>query len=180
MSVQSIRIVQSPTKDQYRKSSISRRSGTGTSSKKPARTPDCNPGSSQADRRPRQDRITPVPMDNSSLHDVRMNVLSPERPRSGTGKTRFSSPDKDIGSTPSQWWSQTGSNRRPPACKAGALPAELWPLLEMPFDIGPQIRQRRQARPGAGPHGPFCKPKWWARVDSNHRPYAYQAYALTT
>ena len=28
--------------------------------------------------------------------------------------------------TPS-WWSQTGSNRRPPACKAGALPTELWP-----------------------------------------------------
>ena len=26
-----------------------------------------------------------------------------------------------------KWWSQTGSNRRPPACKAGALPAELWP-----------------------------------------------------
>ena len=25
------------------------------------------------------------------------------------------------------WWSQAGSNRRPPACKAGALPAELWP-----------------------------------------------------
>ena len=24
-------------------------------------------------------------------------------------------------------WSQSGSNRRPPACKAGALPAELWP-----------------------------------------------------
>jgi hypothetical protein len=21
---------------------------------------------------------------------------------------------------------------------------------------------------------------WWAYVDSNHRPYAYQAYALTT
>ena len=28
----------------------------------------------------------------------------------------------------SGWWSQTGSNRRPPACKAGALPTELWPL----------------------------------------------------
>ena len=28
-----------------------------------------------------------------------------------------------------QWWSQAGSNRRPPACKAGALPAELWPLI---------------------------------------------------
>ena len=29
---------------------------------------------------------------------------------------------------PPDWWSQTGSNRRPPACKAGALPTELWPL----------------------------------------------------
>jgi hypothetical protein len=28
------------------------------------------------------------------------------------------------------WWSQTGSNRRPPACKAGALPTELWPRLD--------------------------------------------------
>src|ERR1041384_6321037 len=28
------------------------------------------------------------------------------------------------------WWSQTGSNRRPPACKAGALPTELWPRSE--------------------------------------------------
>jgi hypothetical protein len=27
------------------------------------------------------------------------------------------------------WWSQTGSNRRPEACKATALPAELWPLV---------------------------------------------------
>ena len=27
------------------------------------------------------------------------------------------------------WWSQTGSNRRPPACKAGALPTELWPQV---------------------------------------------------
>ena len=27
-----------------------------------------------------------------------------------------------------RWWSQTGSNRRPHACKARALPTELWPL----------------------------------------------------
>ena len=33
-----------------------------------------------------------------------------------------------------KWWSQTGSNRRPPACKAGALPTELWP---------PPVRRRR-------------------------------------
>ena len=28
-----------------------------------------------------------------------------------------------------EWWSVSGSNRRPPACKAGALPAELTPRL---------------------------------------------------
>lgn len=28
-----------------------------------------------------------------------------------------------------EWWSRTGSNRRHPACKAGALPAELRPLF---------------------------------------------------
>jgi hypothetical protein len=28
---------------------------------------------------------------------------------------------------PTRWWSQTGSNRRPHACKARALPTELWP-----------------------------------------------------
>ena len=30
------------------------------------------------------------------------------------------------------WWSWTGLNRRPPACKAGALPAELQPLQQNP------------------------------------------------
>ena len=38
---------------------------------------------------------------------------------------------------PPDWWSQTGSNRRPPACKAGALPAELWPrttLVGLPIE----------------------------------------------
>src|ERR1700735_1463907 len=28
------------------------------------------------------------------------------------------------------WWSQAGSNRRPLACHASALPAELWPHVE--------------------------------------------------
>ena len=31
-----------------------------------------------------------------------------------------------------RWWSQTESNRRPPACKAGALPTELWPRTAAP------------------------------------------------
>ena len=47
------------------------------------------------------------------------------------------------------WWRILGSNQRPPACKAGALPTELIPLF------------------------------WWAWVDLNHRPHPYQGCALT-
>ena len=31
-----------------------------------------------------------------------------------------------------RWWSQTDSNRRHSACKADALPTELWPRMEFP------------------------------------------------
>jgi hypothetical protein len=31
---------------------------------------------------------------------------------------------------PPAWWSWSGSNRRPPECKSGALPTELQPLIE--------------------------------------------------
>ena len=55
------------------------------------------------------------------------------------------------------WWRQTGSNRRPPACKAGALPTELCPRINQ----------------SVSPDG------WWAREDLNLRPHAYQARALT-
>ena len=50
------------------------------------------------------------------------------------------------------WWRMSGSNRRPPACKAGALPAELIP------------------------HDVFV---WWVWLDSNQRPPPYQDGALT-
>ena len=43
--------------------------------------------------------------------------------------TRIHDPDRhrrDV-SRQDAWWSQTGSNRRPHACKARALPTELWP-----------------------------------------------------
>ena len=33
------------------------------------------------------------------------------------------------------WWSQTGSNRRPDACKAPALPTELWPHKSCPGEL---------------------------------------------
>ena len=41
-----------------------------------------------------------------------------------------------IGTKPTakRWWSQTGSNRRPHACKARALPTELWPLAGTPLE----------------------------------------------
>src|SRR3954462_3941327 len=59
------------------------------------------------------------------------------------------------------WWSQTGSNRRPHACKARALPAELWPRNQKTNAV-----ERTQLR-------------WWAWEDLNFRPHAYQARALT-
>lgn len=65
-----------------------------------------------------------------------------------------------------KWWSRSGSNRRPPACKAGALPAELLPRL---FGFWhPSIRSAREGGRD-----------WWAQVELNHRPSAYQADALT-
>ena len=39
------------------------------------------------------------------------------------------------------WWSLSGSNRRPPACKAGALPAELRPLARSQAPHGPAARR---------------------------------------
>ena len=56
-----------------------------------------------------------------------------------------------------KWWRLAGSNRWPPACKAGALPAELNPhIFPCPFE------------------------KWWAKMDSNHRPHDYQSCALAS
>jgi hypothetical protein len=37
------------------------------------------------------------------------------------------------------WWRMTGSNRRPPACKAGALPAELIPRIEIHRPTNPLL-----------------------------------------
>ena len=52
--------------------------------------------------------------------------------KSPTGDREFVHPRSVEPSAPRRrstaWWSQTGSNRRPHACKARALPTELWPL----------------------------------------------------
>jgi hypothetical protein len=56
------------------------------------------------------------------------------------------------------WWSQTGSNRRPHACKARALPTELWPpqrtdasnpRTEHRTDVTPDPTSRRADTPRA-------------------------------
>src|SRR5262245_33166192 len=63
-----------------------------------------------------------------SLHDVR-NHASAAVPASLWLSRVHSANGRELMclDEPPDWWSQTGSNRRPPACKAGALPAELWP-----------------------------------------------------
>ena len=64
-----------------------------------------------------------------------------------------------------RWWRQTGSNRRPEACKATALPTELCPQLDLHPATALNLAAPRQT--------------WWAWEDSNFRPHAYQARALT-
>ena len=79
----------------------------------------------------------PRQITNLSAHEVRTNLLFTMSNRT-SGKPR-SSPQTFLRMTFSfistrhlfqgRWWSRTGSNRRHPACKAGALPAELRPLI---------------------------------------------------
>jgi len=85
------------------------------------------------------------------------------------------------------WWSQTGSNRRPHACKARALPAELWPrtrrrMLHAALIVrSPSLALRRSSLRSRGPAEPKLQSSegWWAWEDLNFRPHAYQARALT-
>ncbi len=105
------------------------------------------------------------------------------------------------GPAASRWWRRPESNRRPSACKADALPIELRPLaplvprafadccLELPtYGIPPQSplpvlqskpRTVRLRVPYLSPPEDGSKQNWWAYVDLNHRPPAYQADALT-
>ena len=62
--------------------------------------------------------------DKSLLHNVNEQAPPFGRAiRSGSLRTAFALGDLAV----EKWWSQTESNRRPQACKASALPTELWP-----------------------------------------------------
>ena len=93
-----------------------------------------------------------IPGRKSPQHPLRALFVK-ERNRSKSHRK-----EQDNAKGPASWWSQTGSNRRPHACKARALPAELWPR-----------NQKTNAH----------KIRWWAWEDLNFRPHAYQARALT-
>src|SRR5690606_3853214 len=107
---------------------------------------------------------------------------------------------------PPTWWSLTGSNRRHPACKAGALPAELRPRIPWldhimcPTALPVRTTQptgtlEAKLRKADWPSRTFARPvrriaalaaliredkTWWAWIDSNYRPHPYQGCALTT
>jgi hypothetical protein len=65
-----------------------------------------------------------------------MSNLRPDR-RSEAGILFACDRANEIGKCQSfgKWWSQTGSNRRPHACKARALPTELWPLKALSREL---------------------------------------------
>ena len=88
------------------------------------------------------------------------NKIKPQRPTSSILRVRST-----IEILRRRWWSQSGSNRRPPACKAGALPAELWPQVRC---LGSSVRSRGRVV-GLGGLEPPASPL--SGVRSNHLSY---------
>jgi hypothetical protein len=66
-----------------------------------------------------------------SIPSSRCQTTRVRRTSAGLGRDVRRTRKISLGRASIRWWSQTGSNRRPPACKAGALPTELWPLSEI-------------------------------------------------
>src|ERR1700688_1335425 len=64
------------------------------------------------------------------------------------------------------WWSQAGSNRRPLACHASALPAELWPLTLHFSMIFPEAGNHFAKTVPGSDHARLSAP-WATRVAQN-------------
>lgn len=72
-------------------------------------------------------KLVPIGIGASTLQDVQLS--NPFPLHNDKQQRQPSLPTAAKLKTFRIWWSQTGSNRRPEACKATALPTELWPLL---------------------------------------------------
>jgi hypothetical protein len=77
------------------------------------------------------------------------------------------------------WWSQPGSNRRPQACKASALPTELWPhsppKVDEVYGCHP-LRTRSADAPMVGRGGVEPPTSRLSGVRSNHLSYRPPSY----
>ena len=107
---------------------------------------------------PRNTRVRPQGTDQTSGR---------ETPRIFNGFCHRPAPFRQIADPRREkpWWRWTDLNRRPPACKAGALPLSYTP---------------KGARPQGAPATAKLLTTWWAGQDLNLRPHAYQACALTS
>ena len=107
--------------------------------------------------------------------DLKRNCISRATDMKLSKSGQACKPAKKFLSNPTNLWSQAGSNRRPPACKAGALPAELWPLIRSDQQSWILAKVRGLAHKLV----PLTTPVW-AWVELNDRPHPYQGCALTT
>ena len=118
-----------------------------------------------------------------TMSDNTPNRLTPEG-QSTTVRIHFLTDEHSSGienrSAKHRWGSQTGSNRRPPACKAGALPTELWPRSAVnQLKCPPPLTSHYVSPIKADTTETSLGEGWWAWEDLNFRPHAYQARALT-
>jgi hypothetical protein len=102
------------------------------------------------DRHPKAPTLEhPKDPDISSLHNFIQNKQPPDR---CPASCKLGSLNDVFASCPATnfkkpWWRRTGSNRRPPACKAGALPAELRPRKVKDNSLAILPTRRSLARP---------------------------------
>jgi hypothetical protein len=87
----------------------------------------CSPGLPRNRSRIIKERMASAPVTRSITQRPSTRMLGPSALVRLNSNLLKSAADHER-SAEEIWWSQAGSNRRPPACKAGALPAELWPL----------------------------------------------------
>ena len=88
---------------------------------------------------PSAPRFAPAPASARGLHPRPTRLETRLATRLGD---RTTDPARKAGKPESRpWWSRTESNRRPPACKAGALPTELRPLFRrVPARLGVPVK----------------------------------------